>query len=270
MATSNPLGPHFSPTLLYSAGSEPFIIPLISMTNSSASHGVDHVSEVFVVETHSVGKKIIGNLRNRFTITSQTQRGDFYLDQSRVLLQKHAHIINAEDQDIILDTFTEANESKRKMETSNSRVKRYFKAIEYMRLSRETFELVVGASNRAVEEDNLMHQMVEALGGDPPSQPTSESLQPTHNNPLTNSHEVLSVLSGVAVSNLTSMDMETYQSEVTGDGAFVLELHMQDASTQYIAATFSPTVFSNNSADADIHSMTTVTESIIFGDQRCQ
>jgi hypothetical protein len=107
MATSNPLGPHFSPTLLYSAGSEPFIIPLISMTNSSASHGVDHVSEVFVVETHSVGKKIIGNLRNRFTITSQTQRGDFYLDQSRVLLQKHAHIINAEDQDIILDTFTE-------------------------------------------------------------------------------------------------------------------------------------------------------------------
>jgi hypothetical protein len=56
-----------------------------------------------------------------------------------------------------------------------------------------------------------MHQMAEALHDE-----TSENLQSTHNNPLTDSHEVSSVLSGVAVSNLSSMDMETYQSEVTG------------------------------------------------------
>ncbi|KAF8463406.1 hypothetical protein DFH94DRAFT_786693, partial [Russula ochroleuca] len=256
--------PHFSDSSSLLCRIRALYHPIIAMSNNSSAMPEDIFGENFVVPPHSVGKKIIDSLRNSFTGNGKMQRGDFYMDQTRVLLQQHFHIINVKEQDIIMDKYTETTQSRRRTETSNS-IKRYFKAIEYKRRCKETYEIVVGASNRAIDDDNLMHQMAEALHDE-----TSENLQSTHNNPLTDSHEVSSVLSGVAVSNLSSMDMETYQSEVTGDGAFVFELHMRDASTQYIAATFSPTVFSNNSADVDIHSMTTATESMIFGERRCR
>jgi hypothetical protein len=145
-----------------------------------------------------------------------------------------------------------------------------------------------GASNRATNE-NLLRQLSEALDGtskacflalqitahsyvqvDTEAEPAPENFQSNHNNLPTDSHVVLSALSDVFVDDLDRVELEAYQLEVSGgslyilvyhiskggltaysEGAVFLELHRRDASTQNILATFSPTVFSNDSADTD-------------------
>ena len=106
----------------------------------------------------------------------------------------------------------------------------------------------------------------------------------------------------MSVSDLNQVELEAYQSEATGglssvlvfnlskgdltaysEGAVFLGLHRQDATTQNILATFSPTVFSNDIADTggcsyliqvasnltswvvDTHCLNMLTESAIFG-----
>lgn len=107
----------------------------------------------------------------------------------------------------------------------------------------------------------------EGFQVDPESVP--EILQSVHSNPFSDSHGVSSVLSGVSINGLDQVDVETYQSEVTGGSsstvaqylraanaiaypgaAVVLGFHRQNAPTQHIVATFSATVFSNRSADS--------------------
>jgi hypothetical protein len=78
------------------------------MSNNSSAMPEDIFGENFVVPPHSVGKKIIDSLRNSFTGNGKMQRGDFYMDQTRVLLQQHFHIINVKEQDIIMDKYTES------------------------------------------------------------------------------------------------------------------------------------------------------------------
>jgi len=96
--------------------------------------------------------------------------------------------------------------------------------------------------------------------------PTSQKPLNSQSTTFISTHQHPSVLSDVAVRDLSRVEMETYQSEVTGEGCVVLGLHRRDASSQHIVATFSPTVFSNDSADTvDMHSLATLTESVIFG-----
>ena len=48
------------------------------------------------------------------------------------------------------------------------------------------------------------------------TQSTSESLQSTHSNPFSDSHEASSILSDVPISGLNQIDVEAYQSQFTG------------------------------------------------------
>lgn len=143
-----------------------------------------------------------------------------------------------------------------------------------------------GASNRAVN-DNLLRQLSEALDetskacflalqftahlhfqADTRAELAPENFQSNHSNLPTDSHAVLSVVNDVSVGDLDRLELEAYQSDVTGgllsilayylskgdliaysEGAVFLGLHRRDASTQNILATFSPTAFSNDSAD---------------------
>ena len=85
------------------------------------------------------------------------QRGDFYMDQSRELLHNHLQTMNLHDQDTIRQqyeklvpraqpwVYTEAKYNRtreiheRLEDASDSRFRRFFLAMEYKRLSKETF-----------------------------------------------------------------------------------------------------------------------------------
>jgi hypothetical protein len=60
----------------------------------------------FEATTHTIGKKIIETLRKSFTGNGKVQRGDFYLNQSRELLQKNFQLLHPDDQIIVQEQFT--------------------------------------------------------------------------------------------------------------------------------------------------------------------
>jgi hypothetical protein len=45
-----------------------------------------------------IGKNLIDSLRKSFTSSSQVERGDYFMDQSRVLLQNHLQLIELHEQ----------------------------------------------------------------------------------------------------------------------------------------------------------------------------
>jgi len=101
------------------------------------------------------------------------------------------------------------------------------------------------------------------IEGNPPSAPGA--LQSVPRDPFTDSHAA-SMLSDVATGDLGRVEVETYQSEVTGEGAVVLELHRLDASTQHLVATFPPTVFSGDNTDrVETNTISSFNASGIFG-----
>jgi len=231
--------------------------------NNNTSLGPEIVGGVLEVASHLVGKHIVDSLRKNFTGDGKTQRGDFYMDRSRELLQTHLEVMDRKDRTTLRQQYKKATDLKKKLESgSDSRFQRFRLAIEYKRLSKETYVIAVSASNRAVDY-NLLNQMDEAVHETDDAQSIAESLRSTHSNPFTDSHAVSSTLSDVNVGDLNQVDVEAYQSEVTGEAAVVLGLHRQDASTQHIVATFSPTVFLNTSTDgllAETNSVSTFGE----------
>jgi len=70
--------------------------------NFSQNYAPELVGSVFGVAGDLVGRSLIDSLRKSFTSSSQEQRGDYFMDQSRVLLQNHLQLIELHDQTKIL------------------------------------------------------------------------------------------------------------------------------------------------------------------------
>jgi hypothetical protein len=48
-----------------------------------------------------IGKSLVDSVRKSFTSSSQVQRGDYFMDLSRVLLQNHLQLIDPHDRGTI-------------------------------------------------------------------------------------------------------------------------------------------------------------------------
>lgn len=53
------------------------------------------------VTGHLVGRSLIDGLRGIFTIGGQLEEGDYFMDQSRDLLERHFQLIQLRDQTVI-------------------------------------------------------------------------------------------------------------------------------------------------------------------------
>lgn len=71
----------------------------------SQTYAQEIVGGVVKVTGGLIGKSLIDGIRKTFTSSSQVQRGDYYMDQSRVLLQNHLQLIELDEQAIIHDKF---------------------------------------------------------------------------------------------------------------------------------------------------------------------
>lgn len=84
------------------------------------------------------------------------------------------------------------------------------------------------------------------LGNDVPT----DSTAPTKSNPFTDSHQI-SKLTDIPVNDLDEVEMTTYESKATGEGAVILDLHSRNGPTQHIVSTFPTVVFSDDTADEE-------------------
>ena len=75
--------------------------------NYRTNYGPQIAAGVFEVRCHRIGKAIIDSLRKNFTGDGQMQRGDFYMNRSRELLQRHLKIIRLDDKNIIQEKYAE-------------------------------------------------------------------------------------------------------------------------------------------------------------------
>jgi hypothetical protein len=77
------------------------------MANNSANYGSEIAGGIFEVASHALGRKVINSLRKNFTSNGKMRSGDFYMNQSREMLQRHLQIIDLEDQGNIRLKLTE-------------------------------------------------------------------------------------------------------------------------------------------------------------------
>jgi hypothetical protein len=187
--------------------------------------GIYEVSDVFL------GRGLVDSIKDSFP-SGRKRRGDFNMNRSRNLLQQHLQKLPLSDQHFIREKFDEAREAKAKLARC-SRFQKLFKALEYEKISKYTFQIIEDASQRAID-NGLMAQISEAMGEGAGSTTTTR-------NPFTDSHAI-STLTDIDVRNLDRVEMETYRSKATGEAAVVLDLHSRDASTHQVVATFSPEV----------------------------
>jgi hypothetical protein len=64
--------------------------------------GVEGVVEV---NAHLVGSSLIDSLRRTFTVDSQMEQGDYFMDRSMGLLEKHLQLMLLGDQNTIRDRY---------------------------------------------------------------------------------------------------------------------------------------------------------------------
>lgn len=83
--------------------------------NASQSHSPDALGGVLEVTVDGVvnvsssfiGRSIIDGLWRRLTVSSQIQEGDYFMDQSRLLLRRHLQLIEVREQDEIRQSIDE-------------------------------------------------------------------------------------------------------------------------------------------------------------------
>ena len=73
--------------------------------NISQNYAPKLIGVVVDVAGGVIGRSLIDSLRKSFTSSRQVQRGDYFMDQSRVLLQNHLQLIELNDQNIIHRTY---------------------------------------------------------------------------------------------------------------------------------------------------------------------
>jgi len=224
------------------------------MANSSSqNYAPEIVGAVLEVSAHVLGRSVMDSLRGHFSTRSQKQLGDSFLDESRKLLQKHLDLLEFNTQNTIRRHYDQVRELKQKVENSDgSRWHQLHQARKYERLSQKTFKIIKVASDNAID-DSLMDQIEKAtrrpgvgLGNDVPT----DSTAPTKSNPFTDSHQI-SKLTDIPVNDLDEVEMTTYESKATGEGAVILDLHSRNGPTQHIVSTFPTVVFSDDTADEE-------------------
>jgi hypothetical protein len=77
------------------------------MADNPASYGSEIAGGVFEVASHVLGRKVINSLRKNFTSNGKMRSGDFYMNQSREILQRHLQIMDLADQSTIRMKLTE-------------------------------------------------------------------------------------------------------------------------------------------------------------------
>jgi hypothetical protein len=74
--------------------------------SSPTNYGAELAGGVFEVASQFINQKIVETIRKNFSGDGKRQRGDFYMGQSRELLQKHFQEIERDDKENILRMFT--------------------------------------------------------------------------------------------------------------------------------------------------------------------
>lgn len=220
--------------------------------SSPTDYGAELAGGVFELASQFINQKIVEIIRKNFSNDGKRQRGDFYMDQSRELFQEHSQIIELDDKHNILRMFRSVRDVRIKMDNANiSGIQRFLNSVDYKRLSKRTYKIVVKASNRGLN-NNFMDQITDDIGEtvDPQAQSAPNNLQSTQtaaSDSFAGSHEAGSVLDEVDTSGVKQMDVETYESEATGDTAVLFGLHRQNSSTEHLLAASSSSSFSYNS-----------------------
>jgi len=180
---------------------------------------------------------LIDGLRRTFTTRGQKELGDSFVDQSRELLETHLELIPPHIRQPILRSYNQAQGMRTDLENDNvPQFQKLLKAREYRRVSKQAYKIIRNASDKAVEGART----TPGPGVGPGNHFSSGS---TQRHPFSNSR-VMSSLTNVPVDDLQEVEMTTYQTEDTGNGAVVFDLHSRHAPTQHIVATFPTVVFS--------------------------
>ncbi|KAF8494123.1 hypothetical protein F5888DRAFT_1848211 [Russula emetica] len=136
--------------------------------NFSQNYAPPFVGGVFNVAGGFIGRSLIDSLRESFTSSSQEQRGDYFMDQSRVLLQNHLQLIEQFDQINIHRNYEMLRKVKEGLDSHDgSKFQKFLKSRKYRRVSRKTYKIVKKASERGID-NHLMNQIVEATRPPPP------------------------------------------------------------------------------------------------------
>lgn len=74
--------------------------------NFFTEHGPEIAEDILEVGSHFIGKEIIQTLKKNFTGDGKAQQGDFYMNQSRALLQTHLRMMSVAEQTTIRRKYT--------------------------------------------------------------------------------------------------------------------------------------------------------------------
>lgn len=75
--------------------------------NLFTEYGPEIAEDLFEVGSHFIGREIIQILKKNFTRDGKARQGDFYMNQSRALLQTHLQMMSLDEQTIIRQEYTQ-------------------------------------------------------------------------------------------------------------------------------------------------------------------
>jgi len=97
---------NLSPSLIFCRSERFPSAPLPMANNFSQNYAPEIVGGVAVeVAGYLIGRSLIDSFRKSFTSKSQTQLGDYFMDQSRVLLQSHLQLIRLDERNKIHQSY---------------------------------------------------------------------------------------------------------------------------------------------------------------------
>ncbi|KAH9959170.1 hypothetical protein BC827DRAFT_1214630 [Russula dissimulans] len=187
--------------------------------NFSRVYAPHIVGSVVSVAGNVFGKGLVNYISPR----RQEQRGDYYADQSRGLLEQDFKIIPPDNRKSVFDEYDRVLERKEHLENHSfpgfPSFQKLSTAKEYKRLAKQTYHKAKRESEKA-RDNNLRIQMAGATR-DPQVKPGNTiATTSTHSNPFTNSHAI-SQLTNESVDGLTAVEMTRYDAEATGEAAAV-------------------------------------------------
>jgi len=69
--------------------------------NVFTEYGPEIAEDTSEVGSHFIGRELIQTLKNKFTADGKARQGDFYMNQSRALLQTHLQMISLDERTTI-------------------------------------------------------------------------------------------------------------------------------------------------------------------------
>jgi len=200
---------------------------------------VEIVGGVIEVTGSPDGGRLISGLWRIFTTSYQVQKGDFLMDRSRSLLQRHLKRMQLDDQNVIQETYEDVKgmrEGIEKKRGASSQFLRNLEARKYRRHAEMMYEIVQTASARALD-NQLLNQIAEAIRPPAPGggSGTSRLTDTVASNPFSDSHAV-SGITDININNLDQVGMSSIHDEATNEEAAVFDLYGRDQSVKRIIA----------------------------------